>query len=251
MDVRRRQGFGWSVACSASTAAQLRAEIDATARHVDGLWSLHFPPEAGYEVDRRALEGGGERLYVRRGDFTGELEVAATRRHRGSLLRLSGRAGSRRIASTEAWVARWNDRLRMLGALAAAAGLMAGLSQMFVHPPGFHVDLLFLLGGLLVVVILLIVLVTGANLGAWLGEQVGAAAWGRSLAAVDADERLRGDLQRWRGLVRMLAQHRDALASAARRQPFRSPHVAPELAAEDAALAVDVPEDMAVATGSG
>ena len=42
-----------------------------------------------------------------------------------------------------------------------------------------------------------------------------------TLAALEQDADLRGDLQRWRALVRSLAQHRDALAGGLRGLPFR------------------------------
>lgn len=196
-------------------------EVEAAASHVESLWGSFFPERAGYEVSRASLPGAGLRLAVRRGDFCGEVEVGRAR-PRAALVKVHGRAGSRRIEVAERRAARAIERLRVMGSVIGVGLLFAWLSQLFVHPPGFTVDLFFLLGGLLVVVILIIALATGANLGAWLGEQVAAAEWGRAMAAAEGDAALRGDLQRWRALVRSLAVYREALAGAGRRQPFRS-----------------------------
>lgn len=220
MDPRRGQGFGWAIPVSDRSP---RGEAAAAARHVEGLWGEFFPQTTGYAVERDE-QGGGVRLRVRRGDFFGEVEVVSHARERGAQLKLHGWACSRRLEEAERAAARASERLRLAGSLLGAGGLLGFLSQLFVHPPNFTVDMLFFLGGLLVVVILVIALATGGNLGAWLGEHVAAGIWGRALAQVDDDAALRDDLHRWRALVRNLAHYRDALASATRRQPFRSPH---------------------------
>lgn len=217
MDPRRGQGFGWTIPVSGESPR-------AAGRHVEGLWGEFFPQQSGYSVTRTHVPGGF-RLRVLRGDFLGEVEIRVPPRERGVRLRLHGWACSQRLSAAERSAARASERLRTLGSVVGVAGLMAGLSQMFVHPPNFDVDLLFLLGGLLVVVILVIALATGGNLGAWLGEHVAAGIWGRALAKVEDDAGLREDLQRWRALVKNLAHYRDALANATRRQPFRSAHV--------------------------
>lgn len=227
MDPRRGQGFGWTVPCPGARAGE------AASRHVEGLCGAFFPSGAGYSV-ARVEQASGLRLQVRRGDFWAEVEVATRPRERGALLNLHGNAGSLRLAAAERRAAGAIERLRLGGALLAGAALMTWLSQMFVHPPNFTVDMMFFLGGLLVVVILIITLATAANIGAWLGEQVAAAGWGRALAQAEHDAGLREDLQRWRALVRNLGQYREALASTARRQPFRSAHAEPD------------PEDMPV-----
>jgi hypothetical protein len=61
---------------------------------------------------------------------------------------------------------------------------------------------------------------TGAGLGGWLGEQLAAGRWASTLTALEHDHDLHADLQRWRAMVRSLAQHRDALAGG-RGLPFR------------------------------
>lgn len=224
MDPRRGQGFGWAIPVSDGSQ---RGEAASAARHVEGLWGEFFPQKTGYSVARTELPGGF-RLRVQRGDFFGEVEVKSHARERGAQLKLHGWACSQRLSEAELAAARASERLRTVGSLLGAGGLMAWLSQMFVHPPGFTVDLMFLLGGLLVVVILLIALATGGNLGAWLGEHVAAGIWGRALDEVEHDAGLREDLHRWRALVKNLAHYRDALAQASRRQPFRSAHVDPD-----------------------
>jgi len=67
----------------------------------------------------------------------------------------------------------------------------------------------------------MVLVLTGAGLGGWVGEQLVAGRWASTLAALEQDADLRGDLQRWRALVRSLAQHRDALAGGLRGLPFR------------------------------
>lgn len=216
---RRGQGFGWTVPCAKARAG----ELSAVSRNVEGLWGAFFPDSAGYSVER-VERAEGLALRVVRGDFRGEIEVSRQPRERGALLKFHGHAGSQRLAAAEVRAARAIDRLRTGGSVTGALALFSWMTQMFVHPPRFNVDLMFLLGGLLVVVILVIALATGANLGAWLGEQVAAAGWGRALAEAEHDTQLREDLQRWRALVRNLAQLRDALAADGRRSPFRAAH---------------------------
>jgi hypothetical protein len=221
MDPRRGQGFGWAIPVSDGSR---RGEAAAATRHVEGLWGEFFPQKTGYSVTR-AETADGIRLRVQRGDFFGEVEVKAHARERGAQLKMHGWACSQRLTEAERAVARMSERLRALGSLLGMVALMLWLSQMFVHPPNFTLDMMFLLGGLLVVVILLIASATGGNVGAWLGEHVAAGIWGRALAEADGDPGLREDLVRWRALVKNLAHFRDVLASSARRQPFRSAHV--------------------------
>lgn len=229
MDPRRGQGFGWAVACPA-------AAEDGAARHVEGVWTSFFPPAAGYAVTRAELalrpsgRGAGRRddppagvrLQVRRGDFCGEVEVTTTRGERRSRLWLRGYAGSQRLAAVELAAARATERLRLAGSLAGAAALIALCVELLTHPPGFTVDMMFFLGGLLVAVILVVGLAVGANVGAWVGERSAALGWLRALAVVERDAALHDDLRRWRALVRNLAHYREALEGSARRQPFRS-----------------------------
>lgn len=224
MDPRRGQGFGWTVAVAASSGRRAEdpcPEVEAAARHVESLWGSFFPEAGGYAVSRASLPGAGLRLAVRRGDFCGEVEVGRAR-PRAALLKVHGRACSQRLEIAERRAARAIDRLRVGGSVIGVSLLLTWMCQLFVYPPGFTIDMLFLLGGLLVVVVLIIALATGANLGAWLGEQFAALEWGRAMAAVEGDAALRGDLQRWRALVRSLAVYREALAGAGRRQPFRA-----------------------------
>jgi hypothetical protein len=222
MDPRRGQGFGWAIPVSDGSR---RGEAAAAARDVERLWGEFFPQKSGYSVTRAELPGGF-RLRVQRGDFLGEVEINSHARERGAQLKMHGWACSQRLAEAERAAARASERLRTIGSLIGASALMAWLSQMFVHPPNFTIDMMFLLGGLLVVVIMLIALAAGANVGAWLGGHVAAVMWGRALAQVDGDAGLREDLERWRALVKNLAHLRDALAGSARRQPFRSDPVA-------------------------
>lgn len=216
----RGQGFGWAIPVSDGSR---RGEAAAAARHVEGLWGEFFPQKTGYSVTRAELPGGF-RLRVQRGDFFGEVEVKSHARDRGAQLKMHGWACSQRLTAAERAAARASERLRTLGSVLGAGGLLLWMSQMFVHPPNLTVDLMFLLGGLLVVVILLIAVATGGNLGAWLGEHVAAGIWGRAMAQVEGDRGLRDDLVRWRALVKNLAHFRDVLASSGRRQPFRSAH---------------------------
>jgi hypothetical protein len=224
MDPRRGQGFGWAIPVSDGSP---RGEAASAGRHVEGLWGEFFPQKTGYSVTRAELPGGF-RLRVQRGDFCGEVEVKSHARERGAQLKLHGWACSQRLSEAERAAARASERLRTIGSFAGAGGLLAWLSQLFAYPPNFTVDMLFFLGGLLVVVILIIALATGGNLGAWLGEHVAAGIWGRAMEQVEHDAALREDLVRWRALVKNLAHYRDALAGSTRRQPFRSAHVADE-----------------------
>ena len=108
----------------------------------------------------------------------------------------------------------------VLSALRIAFALFI-CSPLLVTPPHFMVDALFVLGGLRMVVMLVVLVMTGAGLGGWVGEQLVAVRWASTLAAIEQDADLRADLQRWRALVRSLAQHRDALAGGLRGLPFR------------------------------
>jgi hypothetical protein len=228
MDARLGQGFGWAVACPV-------AAEEAAARHVEGLWGSFFPTAAGYAVTRSELvsvpeprssrshaQQPGVRLQVRRGDFCGEVEVAATTGPRRPRLWLRGYAGSQRLAAVELRAARATERLRLLGSLAGAAALLALCVELLTHPPGFTVDMMFFLGGLLVAVIMVVGLAIGSNVGAWFGERAAVVGWVRALAVVERDDALREDLRRWRALVKNLAHYRDALAGSSRRQPFRA-----------------------------
>lgn len=218
--MERGHGFGWAVSVPRDRGPG--REVEAAAQHVESLWGSCFPARSGYAVRRAILPGAGLRLEVCRGDFRGEIEVS--RAHPRAHLKVHGHAGSQRLTLAQTRAHRAIERLRIGGAALGCAALCTWMMQLFVHPPGFTVDMMFLLGGLLVVVILIIALATGANLGAWLGEQVAAAEWGRALAQVEGDPGLRADLQRWRGLVRSLSLYREALASAGRRGPFRAPY---------------------------
>ncbi|MCY1005714.1 hypothetical protein OV079_09085 [Nannocystis pusilla] len=228
MDARLGQGFGWAVACPATAE-------DAAARHVEGLWASFFPAAAGYAVTRSEVVSvpepspsrgrahqPGMRLQVRRGDFCGEVEVAATTGPRRSRLWLRGYAGSQRLAAVELRAARATDRLRLAGSLVGASALLALCVELLTHPPGFTVDMMFFLGGLLVAVIMVVGLAIGANVGSWFGERQAVLGWVRALALVERDTALREDLRRWRSLVKNLAHYRDALAGSSRRQPFRA-----------------------------
>jgi hypothetical protein len=226
-DARLGQGFGWAVACPASA--------EEAARHVEALWGSFFPEAAGYSVTRSTLVSvpeaststsrslqPGVRLQVRRGDFCGEVEVAATPGERRSRLWLRGYAGSQRLAAVELHAARATERLRLLGSFTGGSALVALCVELLTHPPGFTVDMMFFLGGLLVAVILVVGLAIGSNVGAWFGERAALVGWVRALAVVERDASLHEDLRRWRSLVRNLAHYRDALAGASRRQPFRT-----------------------------
>lgn len=213
MDARRGHGFGWTTPCPADGQ-------EVSLRHVEGLWAAYFPAAAGYVVSRRELPDG-LRLAATRDDFHAEVEVAGGRRRNAPRLRLSGSAGSQRVASTERSATAAVERLRLAGSLLGALFVMMTASNLLVTPPQFTIDMLFVLGGLLLVVMLVVTVMTGAGLGAWLGEQVAAGRWAATLDALDHDDELRADLQRWRALVRSLAHHRDALAGGLRGLPFR------------------------------
>lgn len=213
MDSRRGHGFGWTTPCPADGLA-------VSLRHVDALWSSYFPVEAGYTLGRREL-ADGLRLVASRGDFHAEVEVAGGQRRGAPKLRLCGAAGSQRVAATERAANVAVERLRLVGSAMGIAFVMFICSQLLVTPMMFMVDALFVLGGLLMVVMLLVLVLTGAGLGGWVGEQVVAVRWASTLAALEQDAGLRADLQRWRALVRSLAQHRDALAGGVRGLPFR------------------------------
>lgn len=241
MDARLGQGFGWAVACPATAE-------EAAARHVEGLWASFFPAAAGYAVTRSEVvsvpgsspsrsraEQPGMRLQVRRGDFCGEVEVASTAGARRARLWLRGYAGSQRLAAVELRAARATERLRLAGSMVGAAALVALCVELLTHPPGFTVDMMFFLGGLLVAVILVVGLAIGANVGAWFGERQAVVGWVRALALVERDASLHEDLRRWRALVKNLAHYRDALAGASRRQPFRA--LSPGAAEDDEDLA--------------
>jgi len=213
MDSRRGHGFGWTTPCPADGLA-------VSLRHVEALWSSYFPAQAGYSLSRRELPDG-LRLVATRGDFHAEVEVAGGQRRGAPKLRLCGAAGSQRVAATERAASVAIERLRLLGSVLGIAFVLFIGSQLLVTPTFFMVDALFVLGGLLMVVMLVVLVMTGAGLGGWVGEQVVALRWASTLAALEQDAGLRADLQRWRALVRSLAQHRDALAGGLRGLPFR------------------------------
>jgi len=213
MDSRRGHGFGWTSPCPADGLAVSR-------RHVEALWTAYFPAHAGYTVSQREL-AGGLRVVATRGDFRAELEVAGGSRRGAPQLRLCGAAGSQRVAATERAASAVVERLRLVGA-GLGVGLVAVICARLLETPAhFMVDALFVLGGLLMVVMLMVLVMTGAGLGGWLGEQLAAGRWASTLAALEQDAGLRADLRRWRALVRGLAQHRDALAGGLRGLPFR------------------------------
>lgn len=190
-------------------------------RHVDELWAAYFPERDGYTWGRRQM-AEGLRLVAERGDFRAELEVGGGTRRGAPRLHLSGCAGSRRMTATELQTTRLLERMRLVGTV-AGAGFVAFIgSRLLVTPPVITIDALAILGGLLLVVMLVVLMMTGAGLGAWLGEQMVATRWAATLAAVGGDAKLRTDMMRWRALVRSLAHHRDALAGGTRGLPFRS-----------------------------
>ena len=213
MDSRRGHGFGWTTSCPADGLA-------VSLRHVEALWAAYFPAQAGYTLSRREL-ADGLRLVAVRGDFHAEVEVAGGQRRGAPKLRLCGAAGSQRVAATERAASSAVERLRLVGSALGIAFVLFICSQLLVTPPRFMVDALFVLGGLLMVVMLVVLVMTGAGLGGWVGEQLVAVRWASTLAALEQDADLRADLQRWRALVRSLAQHRDALAGGLRGLPFR------------------------------
>lgn len=229
MDPLRGHGFGWTTPCPADAC-------EGSLRHVEALWSSYFPAAAGYVLDRRELPDG-LRLAASRGDFHAEVEVAGGRRRGAPRLRLSGCAGSQRVAATERSATTAVERLRLLGSALGAGFVALTASRLLVTPPNFTIGILFVLGGLMLVVMLVVVVMTGAGLGGWLGEQVAAGRWAATVQALAEDSGLRADLRRWRALVRSLAQHRDALAGGLRGLPFRC-----EFNAEPEFAAVDGPE---------
>lgn len=188
---------------------------------MDALWTAYFPEADGYVWDRRELPEG-LRLVATRGDFHAEVEVAGGTRRGAPRLHLSGAAGSHRIAVTELRTTRCVERMRVLGGLLGAGFVGFIGSRLLVTPPVITIDALTILGGLLLVVMLIVLMMTGAGLGGWFGEQRAASLWAEALDAVGMDSKLRADLMRWRALVRTLAHHRDALAGGARGLPFRS-----------------------------
>lgn len=198
------------------------AAEDPAERHVEAVWASFFPAAAGYAVRRSRLTSG-VLLAVRRGDFFGEVEVTASEGPRRSQLWLRGCAGSQRLAAAELRAARVSERLRLLGSMTGASALLVLCVDLFRHPPGFTVDMMFLLGGLLVAAILVVGLAIGAGVGAWLGEHAASAGQGRALALAQGDEALREDLRRWRALVKNLGHYREALAGSSRGLPFRAP----------------------------
>ena len=233
MDARRGHGFGWTTPCPADGR-------EVSLRHVEGLWAAYFPAASDYVVTRREL-ADGLRLAASRGDFHAEVEVAGGRRRGALQLRLSGSAGSQRIVRTERSATAAVERLRLAGALLGALFVMATASNLLTTPPRFTIDMLFVLGGLLLVVMLVVLVMTGAGLGGWLGEQVAAGRWAATLHALDHDDALRADLHRWRALVRSLAHHRDALAGGMRGLPFRCDLGPDDEAAEPTTGALEPP----------
>ncbi|MBK7823707.1 hypothetical protein [Nannocystis sp.] len=209
----RGHGFGWTTPCPVGSHEQ-------SVRHVEGLWAAYFPAEAGYVVTRRVW-AGGLRLAAHRGDFQAEVEVAGGRRRGGARLRLSGCAGSQRVAVTERVASAVVERLRLCGSLLGAGFVGVTASRLLVTPPELAIGMLHILGGLMLVVMLMVVVMTGAGLGGWLGEQRAASRWAATSQAVAADTGLHTDLRRWRAVVRSLAQHRDALSGGLRGLPFR------------------------------
>lgn len=190
-------------------------------RHVDALWAAYFPEADGYVWARRRMTGG-TRLTATRGDFHAEVEVGGGSRRGAPRLQLSGSAGSQRMAATERSTTRLLERTRLAGTI-VGAGFVAFIgSRLLVTPPTITIDALTILGGLLLVVMLVVLMMTGAGLGTWFGEQMVAGRWAATLDAVGGDTRLHADLMRWRALVRTLAHHRDALAGGMRGLPFRS-----------------------------
>lgn len=213
MDPLRGHGFGWTTPCPADGEA-------ASLRHVEALWADYFPDAGDYEVRRRELPGS-VRFVVTRGDFHAELEVSGGHWHGAPRLRLSGSAGSRRVRHTERSSTATIERLRLAGGL--LGGILVGwsASHLLTAPPQFTIDMLFVLGGLLLVVMLVVLVMTGAGIGGWLGQEIAGNLWATTLRALDGDSNLRTDLQRWRALVRSLAHHRDLLAGGRRGLPFR------------------------------
>lgn len=214
MDPRRGHGFGWTTPCPTDGREQ-------SERHIDALWAAYFPEADGYVWARRE-QADGLRLSVSRGDFHAEVEVAGGARRGAPRLHLSGSAGSRRMIATERATTRTLERSRLLGALVGVGFVGFIGSRLLVTPPVITIDALTILGGLLMVVMLVVLMMTGAGLGSFFGEQMAAGRWATALAAVGGDTKLRADLLRWRALVRALSHHRDALAGGLRGLPFRS-----------------------------
>jgi len=224
MDVLRGHGFGWTTPCPADGEA-------VSLRHVEALWARYFPDADAYRVIRRELPGS-VRFVATRGDFHAEVEVAGGHRHGAPRLRLSGSAGSQRVAITERSATSAVERLRFAGGLLGGSLVAWSASYLLTTPPQFTIDMLFVLGGLLLVVMMIVVVMTGAGVGGWLGEEIAGTLWARTLRTLDTDTALRTDLQRWRALVRSLAQHRDLLAGGQRGLPFRCAFAEPSAAGD-------------------
>ncbi len=188
----------------------------AAQREVEKLCAAYFPEHDGYQCSRNDAEPNWVRVTVVRGDFTAEVEASGNPTH----MRVSGVAGSQRVRDAEHQASHVVDCSRRVGIGLGLAVMTSFAAQALIRPPVFVVEVLFVLGGLLLVIMTLGLVLVGAGLGVRVGEYCVARSWRRVVQSVAEDPALAVDLRRWRALVRSLVHYRDAVASRVG-SPFR------------------------------
>jgi hypothetical protein len=216
--------FGWSVACAGYRPGQVRDEVRRLVDWATERWTSYFPREQGYElvIESPAGPSNGAVLTVRRGDFRASVAIEnildPARKAPGALaVRMFGRANSDALVEAERSSQLVVQRCRTVG-VALGFGLFALLCWVSfgVSNPAFY------LAGLLMLVAAVMSTTALGGIGAWIGESIAHRSNLRVRAIAERDPRLQDDLRRWRALVRLFANQRNAITGNDGGVPFRS-----------------------------
>ncbi|KIG12691.1 hypothetical protein DB30_01128 [Enhygromyxa salina] len=211
----------WAVARTGCMRAQIAHEFKSLVGEVAGAWGRSFPRRLGYQIRTETCSEAMVRLYVRRGDFEGCVELCcdwdeeSRNDRRGTvLIRAVASARSNRLAVAEASGERAVRRSRRI-----AAGISAAVGAGFCWlAAGVHMPVV---GGLMLTALTVCLLVGGDNLGMRVGEGMAAHRRLSAERAVQDDLGVQADIRRWNSLNRQLRAHRRALARGSSGAPFR------------------------------
>jgi hypothetical protein len=214
----------WAVTRTGCMKAQIADDFDALVREVEGAWKHLFPRRLGYQTRTETLSDQVVRLYVKRGDFEGHVELCCDwdgpggtgGRHDAVLIRAVAIARSQRLSAAEASGQRAIRRSRRI---ATVIGAVIGVGFCWLAA-GVQMPVV---GGLMLTAITVCLLVGSDNLGVRIGE--GMAAHRRLAAerAIQDDPGVQADLRRWNSLNRQLRGHRRTLVRGLSGAPFRRP----------------------------
>lgn len=210
----------WAVSRTGDRPDDNDRDYGTLVRDVSGAWTQLFPRRLGYRTELAAADEHRTRLVVRRGDFSGQVELCLeSGRVRGPSIRAFARACSEREQVARALGRRVVRRAQVAATVAGAvvAVWVMALSYLWVSG-GVQMPVV---GGMILTTLTAALLVGGSSVGARIGEGVA-----RRLCASVEDELRRdagvqADIERWNRLSRQLRSHRRDLARRTRGGPFR------------------------------